>query len=235
MRLLFSLLTAVALGNASLITDTSQIPQPQLVIEFSSLAGQGYVFSQGPLTFSDPTDQRNATFTSTNPDSSTLGDGSYDLGVNGTWGSPQTYAAIDFDLLGGDAYSMMFDFDQPVSSATFYMNYRIPSQEEIDGGIGYSDVILSAFGTSGLLESYDLNSAAPISTPFGTNIGAFRGILRPTPDITSIQLSNAGAIVASLTLTAPDITAPVSSVPEPETLVLAGLSLVAAICARRVS
>jgi hypothetical protein len=233
MRLLLNLLLGAGLCNAALIVDISQIPPNHIVIDFSSLAGMGVVHSDGPLDFSDPSGQRTATFTSNNPDLSTLGDGSYDLGVNGTWGSPQTYAAIDFDVLGGDAYSMNFAFDLPVSSAIFLMNYRIPTQAETDGGIAYSDVILSAFGTSGLLESYDLNTLAPISTPNGTNVGAYRGILRATPDITSIQLSNAGAIVANLTLSAPDIATATSPVPEPGTAVLVSLSfLLLAVCRR---
>lgn len=230
MRVLLIVLLSAIPSHATLTTDLSQIPQPYAIINFSVLAGQGYVSSQGPLDFSDDSNQRTATFTSNNPDTSTLGDGSYDLGVNGTWGSPQTYAAIDFDFLGGDGYSMTFAFDKAVSGVTFFMNYRIPTQQEIDGGISYSDVILSAFGTSGLLESYDLNTLAPISTPGGTNLGAYRGILRDAADITSIELSNSGAIVGSLYLSAPDITG--NTVPEPVTSLLATFVLSIAVIYR---
>ncbi len=69
-----------------------------------------------------------------------------------------------------------------------------------------------------VLESYNLFTDAPISTPSATNAGAFRGISRSSNDIAFLQLSGAFAIANSITVEAVDA-------PEPATLAVFGLGL----------
>jgi hypothetical protein len=200
---------------ASLLTDLSQLPLNHQVIDLQQFAGTGYFFTDGPQQVGPPGD---VLFTATNPDLSVLGDGSYDLGVNGSWGSPITYAAIDFDLLGGDPYSMTFTFDTLMDGVAALMNYRAPTQSEINDGISYSDVLIEALDSSnGVLESYDITESAPISTPGALNAGAYRGIVRGAADIQAFRVSNAGAILTNLSFSSPEFPG-ITPAPEPSTV-----------------
>lgn len=64
----------------------------------------------------------------------------------------------------------------PVHSVGAFMNYAPDPR--------YGPTYIDALDSSGnILESYELNSSAPISTPYGVDAGASRGITRSTADI----------------------------------------------------
>jgi hypothetical protein len=85
------------------------------------------------------------------------------------------------------------------------MNYIIP--------FGNSDVTLAAYDNGGnLLESFDVQADAPISTPNGVDDGAFRGIQRGQADIASIRITGQGIVLDNLAIVpgTPDSTATIS-------------------------
>lgn len=148
--------------------------------------------SVGPVSLS---------LTSTNPDGSYIGDRRYDLGVNGIWGAPLSFVAVDFDLLGNDAYSVTVTFSQPVSTFAALFNYRIPTQEEIDLGITYSAPLLEGLDNTGsALETMNLLADAPINTVNGQNAGAYRGFKQTTDAFYGFRISNAGIVFTDLYL-----------------------------------
>src|SRR5207248_2813500 len=81
---------------------------------------------------------------------------------------------------------------------------------------------LAANGTT-VLETDVLNSLAPISTPAGSNLGAFRGITRSQNDIRFLRLSGDFIITHSL-----EVGAFAAAVPEPGSLglIFGGLALI---------
>ena len=87
------------------------------------------------------------------------------------------------------------------------------------------DPVIAAIAADGttVLESYDLATAAPISTPDGVNDGAFRGISRATADIAYFRISGSYLIEHDITLSSDG-----SATPEPGTL---GLMVSAAMLA----
>jgi hypothetical protein len=105
------------------------------------------------------------------------------------------------------------------------MNYSVSSGSPYGPG----DPVIAAIAADGttVLESYDLATADPISTPSGLNAGAFVGISRPTADIAYFRISGSY-------LTEHDITLSSSSVPEPATMGIAGLALVSLLLRRKV-
>jgi hypothetical protein len=239
LRLLATALIPLCLSHGAIITDSSQIPSPTRTINFVDFASPLDTYTQGPLEVATGLGF-SVVYSSTNPDGGYVGSASYDLGVNGQWGGSQTYASVNFDLFGGDAYSMVFKFSLPMRAVAALMNYRVPTQEEIDLGIVYADVIIEALDSGGtILESYNLNQEAPISTPGGSNVGAIRGILRGSADIYGFRLSNAGVLLTDLTLSADEFP-PIEGnpplggdIPEPGTWMLVGAGLASAAFLRR--
>ncbi|HBY61445.1 MAG TPA: hypothetical protein DEH78_16610 [Solibacterales bacterium] len=225
-------LLAATAARAGLITDLSQVPFPRRVVDFSQFLGDGAVRTQGPQEVSLLT-EIGVTFDSSLDGGSILFSGFYGLGVNGDWGGDFAFAGLDFDLFGFDAYSMWFTFTKPVNAFAAFMNYRVPTQEEIDGGLVYSDVILEAFGSrGGVIETHNLTLDAPISTPFATNAGAYRGIGRAAEDIYGFRVSNAGVVLTNLTLASNSFPTE-NPIPEPGTFALLGGALLLGAAARR--
>ncbi len=207
-------LLTVGLAHATLITQSSDIPSPSTVIDFSDYAGVNTVNTDGPVQVGNLVGV-DVTFSSNNPDGSYIGSGPYGLADNGTWDSSLTMAGINVDAAGFDPYTMTFSFNSgPVSAVGGFMNYAA-----FDGS-GFGDVIVAALAAdSSVLEQWDITTDAPISTPGATNDGAFRGILRPTADIFGFSVSNSAAVLTDLTFsaaTAPDN----ASVPEPGSMIL---------------
>ena len=86
--------------------------------------------------------------------------------------------------------------------------------------------MIEALGISGnILESYNIEALAPISTPGGLNAGAFRGISRAQGDIYGFRLSNRITVVDDLTF--------VKAVPEPSIIGLFATGLFGLGFARR--
>jgi hypothetical protein len=140
------------------------------------------------------------------------------LASNGSWNSARNgYAGYAY----GPGY-MEFAFnDGPVAAVGAFMNDA--------PGFG-TDLIISAYGTSGLLESYNITVLYPIVTPSGINDGAFRGIERSSADITSFRVFGYVPVVDNLTFGGAG-----SQVPEPTSLLLlsSGLGMIGLAAWRR--
>jgi len=141
-----------------------------------------------------------------------FGDAPYGLGNNGAWSS--------FSFLSANTNSTSITIDLGASYGLVggFMNYATPHDV---AGTNPTIVALAADGTT-VLESDDLSAVAAISTPGGSNAGAFRGITRAQGDIRFLRLSGDFLVTHSLEV------GQVSAVPEPGTfgLILSGLSLV---------
>lgn len=141
------------------------------------------------------------------------GDDTFGVGSNGQWDRN----APGFSWIAANAPNTGFtvDLGGGYGFVGGFMNYS--------PGVG-GDPVIVALGADGttVLESYDLSTAAPISTPGGVNAGAFRGIERSTSDIHFLRLANSYSILHSLTIGAPAATA---TVPEPASAAVLGAGL----------
>lgn len=197
MRLLAALAFVPALAGAQLVTSSASFVSPQ-VVDISAQTG-GYNFGAGPTALPG-----GVTFTAS-ASNAVLGDGSYGLVGNGTWGS------LPYAGTNGTTSSFRFTFDGPLSAVGGFMNYAP----------GYGTVFIRALGVGGAtLAEYDVTALAPISTPNGFNAGAFRGIERVEGDIYAFEVQGAYAVARDITY------ADVSAVPEPATLGLVGGGIV---------
>lgn len=133
--------------------------------------------------------------------------GFWGLGTNGSFNVPP--AAFGFAGVNGLTGSFTIDLGSSYATAGAFVNYYLPSS-------GPTIAAIAADGVT-VLESYNLEASAPISTPGGTNAGAFRGISRSTADIRYLQF--AGAAVAAHSITVSRESA-ATGVPEPSTLLL---------------
>ena len=156
------------------ITDASQIPEPSKTVDFSQFSG-GFTFTAGPVQIGDLVGE-DITWSSTSS-ASVIGDGPFDLALNGFW----TAARNGYVGNGLDTSSMRFDFNSGTVSA-------------VGGFVNYSPADATSFTITALdsndnvLETFDVDADAPITTPDAPNDGAFRGIKRVTSDISAITL-----------------------------------------------
>ncbi len=74
-----------------------------------------------------------------------------------------------------------------------------------------------------ILETMNINSLAPISTPAQLDDGAFRGIQRSNVDILAFRVHGAGSVLDNLEFTRQSNGQPV---PEPSLELLLGISLI---------
>lgn len=200
--LTFTTLLFQAPVNATLITVA---PAGSTVVDFSqfpSFASIGSGIEVGSLV------GESITLSSTSGFSGISYNG-YGLGSNGGWSSAGRNGYVGLNSSSGH---MDFIFnDGPVQSVGGFVNYAP----------GNGNPLIEALDNLGqVIESWNLNSHAPINTPSNSNeLGAFRGISRLTNDIFGLRMSNAYVVLDDLTFSR------VSSLPEPGTLVLIGIGL----------
>jgi len=133
----------------------------------------------------------------------------YGLANNGTWETPFSWAGVNSE---SDYIEFRFDSGM-VSAVGAFMNYAP----------GFGTPRIAAYDNQGqLLESYNLETAAPISTPDQSNGGDFRGILRHLLEIRSLRLTGAYAVANTITFSRSLTPVPSLSVPGP--LPLLGLA-----------
>ena len=162
------LLIAGTPTRADLVTDAAGIPGSQKVVDFSQFSG-GYNyfadFHSAPVQIGRSIGE-NILWSATDP-TSFLGDNTffpYDLSPNGFWDDGR----VGFSALDVASGTMTYTFRNPVSAVGGFINYS-PDPT--------TTVTLAALDSSGnILESYEITSLAPISTPGEMDAGAFRGI-----------------------------------------------------------
>jgi len=209
-------LAAVAVpAPAALVTDTSLFVSPT-VYDFSAYAGCTSTFgSQAGCAPSLTLAGTGIQFTGTSGFfGSALYNGSWSLVDNGSWDSGRNGYAGNNGRETGDF--ARFTFPTPVSAVGGFFNYAV----RVDGGIPRPFTILAYGAGNVLLESYDIETLAPISTLGGVNAGAFRGIVRGSSDIVAFEFQNGVSVVDDLTYA--DATA---AVPEPGSLFLVASGL----------
>lgn len=208
------LLGSASSANALLLTTDAGIASPSTVT-FAPFGGVGNrVDGTGPTQVGTEVGE-DIIFTSTSR-SSFVGDTTgYNLIGNGSW----TPAFGPFTGSNAASVAMTYTFNTgPVSVVGGFMNY-VP---------GDGPVLIEVLDAAMMvLESYDLEAVAAISTPGGTNEGAFRGISRGANDIHAFRVVDNFVVLDDLTF------ARLEQVPVPGTLAIFGLGLAALRVSRR--
>ncbi len=196
---------STGLTQAALITTNTM----SVTDDFSNFGD--FLITDGPVLLDS-----GATWSSTYNESR-IGNGDYELYENGDWNADRN----GFTGLNIGTGSMTFSFLTDVNYVGGFMNYFSPPS---------TDIIISVFNRNEVeLESYVLNTLAPIVSPGGINginEGAFRGISRDTFDIAAFRVSN-GYVVLD------DLTFGTAAVPVPAALWLFGSGLLGLVAVAR--
>lgn len=188
---------------AGLLVFTLLIPTlaPAALVTTTPAGGTTTTFPGGSGIFSGPGSGTVAGF----PITYTSGvvydyDGGFGMGDNGYW----SWSMIGINTGTG---AMTIDLGGLYSSVGGFMNYA-PD---------YGDATISAIAGDGttILESYVISTLAPISTPSGSDDGAYRGIERLTADIAYFRIENSYLGMHNITLDGRS-----EAIPEPSTALL---------------
>jgi hypothetical protein len=173
-----------SLAATTLVTSDVGYSGPEL--DLSAFENNNYNFTFGPIALPG-----GITFTAAPGGGgnsglgSVIGQGSYGLNGNGSFGNPAVYIGVD----SGTGYAEL-TFSSLISSFGGYWNYAT-------GGSGWDNPFieaLDAFGVS--LGFYDLSVLAQISTPGGFNQFEFRGIESDAEDIKTIRFGGSYILLA---------------------------------------
>lgn len=194
-----------SVAHAALVTDVGGLSSPQVTVTDFGLHNTRVNSFNALIPGSD-----NINMSYTGTDGLYFDYSGWGLGSNGSASGPSVginqQGTLRFDFLSGS-----------VAGVGFLMNYAP----------GFGPVSLVAYDAGhNILEQYELNATAPISS----NAFQFRGIQMGAANIASFELTSSGnpsPMFRSMTFTA--------AVPEPETyaMLLAGLGLMGALARRR--
>jgi len=207
MSSLRSLFTVGALAGALAATTSPLSAQTLLTNSFAGIiatdfggacGGPGTCFGTGPIAVG--ANGISATFTASHGNGG-YGPGAYGVGSNGFWSHPSWAGS------NGAFESVFIDFASAVTMVGGFMNYS--------PGLGTPWLV--AWNGATEIGSWNLASAAPISTPGASNGGAFRGV-EYAGGITRLELRGGFLITQDLVVEGTP-----ASVPEPAMLSLVGL------------
>ncbi len=187
---ILALILLLILTNTShallMINSTDMSEEQKQVISFTQFVNSP-TMTQGPIEI-DSTEGVTVEWTGVNTSNNAYigNDSSYSLGNNGVWNSD----AQGYTALNNYTGSIRYTFNQDVSSVGAFMNY-VPDSN--------NHVTITAYNRAGqVVETYDINNLAPISTFRGVNQGGFRGIQRTMADIAMFEVSNSYVVLDHL-------------------------------------
>ena len=228
MAVLFLFLSLCQTSEASLVTFISDFPATNRIIDFNQFYGFNS-FGPDPIQVGQLVGE-DITWAANSHGGLLFGDpmSFYRFASNGDWKNGMTFAGVNAQP-DGEIYSMRFTFnDGPVNFVGGFINYT-PSVTPGDV-IRFPEARLTVFDAfNNILETYDIKSQAPISTPNAINGGEYRGIRRPSDDIYSFELSNSVIAIDDLTFARN-----LNVVPEPATVLLFASGLVGAYLRRKI-
>jgi hypothetical protein len=203
-------------ANATLIT--TDVGYSGVGLDLTSYQNGNYNFTFGPVVLPG-----GITFTAAPGGGgnsglgSVIGQGSYGLGSNGSFGGDAVYIGVD----SATGYADL-TFSSAVSSFGAYINY-CPSC------VGDNTFISALDEFDNVLETWDLSVSAAISTPGGFNDFRFRGIDLGASSFSKFRFGGNYILLAATPDGSPDGR---PTVPEPSTLAIFALGIMGLISRR---